>query len=84
MKLQDSEHVKWIGDDGGWCMGHVQTTPRGEYVTDTAGVWPAKEKGDRLLVKHTLTGALEFVASDILQRHPHRSEWSEHAEPGVA
>lgn len=84
MKLKDGELVKWEGDNGGWCMGHVQTTAEGGYIEVDLGYCPGfRSKGEKVLVKHTLTSALEFVAVEKIERHPPRSEWKEHAEPGV-
>ncbi len=84
MKLKDGELVKWIGDNGGWCMGHVQTTADGGYVEVEFGYCPGfRSKGEQVLVKHALTGELEFIAVDALKRIPHRNEWEQDAEPQV-
>jgi hypothetical protein len=67
MKLEPDALVKWVGEDGGWKVGHLMKS---------AGVcvhpWL---KVNWSLVRHSHTGELEFVANADLSRYPMREEW---------
>ncbi len=67
MILSDGPLVQW--EDAGWHRGRMLVTGDGEFVM-TLGIGVPLDMSDDMLIRHSITGVLEFVEYGKLTIQP--------------